>query len=99
MEIPLGCGDDSLKGDTFSMSALHLAIKVPYFSNSGHTNEKLTALTFRNFWGRDAVRNVVVPSAGKHAGYGCAAYICEKIACTRMRPMQEPRVTYTLPML
>eukprot|EP01052_Picozoa_sp_SAG31_P015890 SAG31_NODE_1034_length_10228_cov_89.107316_15_plen_170_part_00 len=32
-------------GDTFSISALHLAIKVPYFSNSGHKNEKVTALT------------------------------------------------------
>eukprot|EP01052_Picozoa_sp_SAG31_P070148 SAG31_NODE_28991_length_402_cov_1.155116_1_plen_65_part_10 len=29
-------------GDTFSISALHLAIKVPYFSNSGHKNEKVT---------------------------------------------------------
>eukprot|EP01052_Picozoa_sp_SAG31_P013360 SAG31_NODE_801_length_12013_cov_23.812070_21_plen_205_part_00 len=34
-----------LKDDTFSISALHLAIKVPYFSNSGHKNEKVTALT------------------------------------------------------
>eukprot|EP01052_Picozoa_sp_SAG31_P036376 SAG31_NODE_4530_length_3159_cov_2.970915_2_plen_101_part_00 len=29
-------------GDTFSISALHLSIKVPYFSNSGHKNEKVT---------------------------------------------------------
>eukprot|EP01052_Picozoa_sp_SAG31_P072106 SAG31_NODE_31067_length_372_cov_1.732601_1_plen_39_part_10 len=28
--------------DTFSISALHLAIKVPYFSHSGHKNEKVT---------------------------------------------------------
>eukprot|EP01052_Picozoa_sp_SAG31_P017070 SAG31_NODE_1153_length_9640_cov_2.830206_11_plen_76_part_00 len=28
--------------DTFSISALHLAIKVPYFSDSGHKNEKVT---------------------------------------------------------
>eukprot|EP01052_Picozoa_sp_SAG31_P023807 SAG31_NODE_1986_length_6725_cov_3.779505_6_plen_160_part_00 len=28
--------------DNFSISALHLAIKVPYFSNSGHKNEKVT---------------------------------------------------------
>eukprot|EP01052_Picozoa_sp_SAG31_P033230 SAG31_NODE_3729_length_3943_cov_6.130593_1_plen_144_part_00 len=28
--------------DTFSISALHLSIKVPYFSNSGHKNEKVT---------------------------------------------------------
>eukprot|EP01052_Picozoa_sp_SAG31_P019336 SAG31_NODE_1405_length_8488_cov_2.786029_4_plen_90_part_00 len=34
-----------LKDDTFSISALHLAIKVPYFSNSGHKNEKVTTLT------------------------------------------------------
>eukprot|EP01052_Picozoa_sp_SAG31_P046564 SAG31_NODE_8957_length_1357_cov_1.663752_1_plen_236_part_00 len=37
----------ALQGDTFSISALHLAIKVPYFSNSGHKNEKVTALTVR----------------------------------------------------
>ena len=30
-------------GDTFSISALHLSIKVPYFSNSGHKNEKVTS--------------------------------------------------------
>eukprot|EP01052_Picozoa_sp_SAG31_P024338 SAG31_NODE_2063_length_6535_cov_7.578931_3_plen_135_part_00 len=29
--------------DTFSISALHLSIKVPYFSNSGHKNEKVTS--------------------------------------------------------
>eukprot|EP01052_Picozoa_sp_SAG31_P043129 SAG31_NODE_7088_length_1792_cov_1.588895_2_plen_155_part_00 len=29
--------------DTFSISALHIAIKVPYFSNSGHKNEKVTS--------------------------------------------------------
>eukprot|EP01052_Picozoa_sp_SAG31_P049435 SAG31_NODE_10827_length_1093_cov_0.996982_1_plen_128_part_00 len=29
-------------GDTVSISALHLAMKVPYFSNSGHKNEKVT---------------------------------------------------------
>eukprot|EP01052_Picozoa_sp_SAG31_P012011 SAG31_NODE_692_length_12772_cov_15.543044_10_plen_198_part_00 len=34
-----------IHGDTFSISALHLAIKVPYFSNSGHKNEKVTTLT------------------------------------------------------
>eukprot|EP01052_Picozoa_sp_SAG31_P011496 SAG31_NODE_652_length_13181_cov_14.268155_5_plen_83_part_00 len=34
-----------LKDDTFSISALHLAIKVPYFSDSGHKNEKVTTLT------------------------------------------------------
>eukprot|EP01052_Picozoa_sp_SAG31_P070541 SAG31_NODE_29416_length_395_cov_1.942568_1_plen_43_part_10 len=34
---------DTLKGDTFSISALHLSIKVPYFSNSRHKNEKVTA--------------------------------------------------------
>eukprot|EP01052_Picozoa_sp_SAG31_P010429 SAG31_NODE_571_length_13998_cov_4.346212_11_plen_143_part_00 len=28
--------------DTFSISALHLAIKVPHFSHSGHKNEKVT---------------------------------------------------------
>eukprot|EP01052_Picozoa_sp_SAG31_P045636 SAG31_NODE_8409_length_1457_cov_1.311487_4_plen_45_part_01 len=33
----------SLHGDTFSISALHLAIKVPYFSNSRHKNEKVTS--------------------------------------------------------
>eukprot|EP01052_Picozoa_sp_SAG31_P014032 SAG31_NODE_860_length_11431_cov_8.068920_3_plen_224_part_00 len=27
---------DAVNGDTFSISALHLSIKVPYFSNSGH---------------------------------------------------------------
>ena len=35
----------SINGDTFSISALHLAMKVPYFSNSGHKNEKVTTLT------------------------------------------------------
>eukprot|EP01052_Picozoa_sp_SAG31_P028096 SAG31_NODE_2682_length_5257_cov_9.066693_5_plen_87_part_00 len=30
-------------GDTFSISALHIAIKFPYFSNSGHKNEKVTS--------------------------------------------------------
>eukprot|EP01052_Picozoa_sp_SAG31_P036769 SAG31_NODE_4636_length_3080_cov_2.158672_3_plen_112_part_00 len=35
----------SLKDDTFSISALPLAIKIPYFSNSGHKNEKVTPLT------------------------------------------------------
>eukprot|EP01052_Picozoa_sp_SAG31_P033446 SAG31_NODE_3782_length_3884_cov_1.601057_4_plen_86_part_00 len=34
------------KDDTFSISALHLAIKVPHFSNSGHKNEKVTTLTW-----------------------------------------------------
>eukprot|EP01052_Picozoa_sp_SAG31_P020736 SAG31_NODE_1572_length_7850_cov_28.848794_7_plen_420_part_00 len=29
--------------DTFSISALHLAITVPYFSNSWHKNEKVTS--------------------------------------------------------
>eukprot|EP01052_Picozoa_sp_SAG31_P012686 SAG31_NODE_747_length_12395_cov_129.196405_2_plen_169_part_00 len=38
-------GRTTLKGDIFSISALHLAIKVPYFSNSGHGNEKVTTLT------------------------------------------------------
>eukprot|EP01052_Picozoa_sp_SAG31_P048283 SAG31_NODE_10033_length_1193_cov_1.053931_1_plen_63_part_10 len=28
--------------DTFSISALHISIKVPYFSHSGHKNEKVT---------------------------------------------------------
>eukprot|EP01052_Picozoa_sp_SAG31_P002548 SAG31_NODE_90_length_26410_cov_175.663981_25_plen_108_part_00 len=32
-----------IHGDTFSISALHLAIKVPYFSNRGHKNEKVTS--------------------------------------------------------
>eukprot|EP01052_Picozoa_sp_SAG31_P006915 SAG31_NODE_324_length_17691_cov_8.128126_11_plen_144_part_00 len=32
-----------INGDTFSISALHLSIKVPYFSNSGHKNEKVTS--------------------------------------------------------
>eukprot|EP01052_Picozoa_sp_SAG31_P021810 SAG31_NODE_1705_length_7491_cov_3.705222_3_plen_165_part_00 len=32
-----------MKVDTFSISALHLAIKVPYFSNSGHKNQKVTS--------------------------------------------------------
>eukprot|EP01052_Picozoa_sp_SAG31_P005462 SAG31_NODE_240_length_19407_cov_29.686140_16_plen_321_part_00 len=32
----------AIQGDTFSISALHLAIKVPYFSNSRHKNEKVT---------------------------------------------------------
>eukprot|EP01052_Picozoa_sp_SAG31_P015725 SAG31_NODE_1018_length_10354_cov_10.995514_13_plen_163_part_00 len=32
----------ALQGDTFSISALHLAIKVPYFSDSWHKNEKVT---------------------------------------------------------
>eukprot|EP01052_Picozoa_sp_SAG31_P007108 SAG31_NODE_335_length_17509_cov_7.127972_10_plen_83_part_00 len=32
-----------MNGDTFSISALHLSIKVPYFSNSGHKNEKVTS--------------------------------------------------------
>eukprot|EP01052_Picozoa_sp_SAG31_P009907 SAG31_NODE_531_length_14413_cov_7.712659_9_plen_80_part_00 len=32
-----------MHGDTFSISALHLAIKVPCFSNSGHKNEKVTS--------------------------------------------------------
>eukprot|EP01052_Picozoa_sp_SAG31_P038935 SAG31_NODE_5301_length_2621_cov_10.452022_4_plen_148_part_00 len=37
-------GDDrvSYMVDTSSISALHLAIKVPYFSHSGHKNEKVT---------------------------------------------------------
>eukprot|EP01052_Picozoa_sp_SAG31_P032128 SAG31_NODE_3487_length_4209_cov_3.729684_2_plen_124_part_00 len=30
----------ALQGDTFSFSALHLAIKVPYFSDSGHKTRK-----------------------------------------------------------
>ena len=38
----------AIHGDTFSISALHLAIKVPYFSNSWHKNEKVTALTARS---------------------------------------------------
>eukprot|EP01052_Picozoa_sp_SAG31_P001321 SAG31_NODE_45_length_31062_cov_17.179957_6_plen_206_part_00 len=39
--VPIG----SIKDDTFPISALHLAIKVPYFSDSGHKNEKVTTLT------------------------------------------------------
>eukprot|EP01052_Picozoa_sp_SAG31_P014008 SAG31_NODE_857_length_11448_cov_15.111287_2_plen_144_part_00 len=35
-----------LQGDTFSISAVLLSIKVPYFSNSWHKNEKVTALTW-----------------------------------------------------
>eukprot|EP01052_Picozoa_sp_SAG31_P033464 SAG31_NODE_3786_length_3882_cov_2.127941_3_plen_248_part_00 len=37
----------SIHGDTFSISALHLAIKVPYFSDSGHRNEKVTPYQVR----------------------------------------------------
>eukprot|EP01052_Picozoa_sp_SAG31_P015155 SAG31_NODE_966_length_10688_cov_8.343564_5_plen_325_part_00 len=37
---------DLINGDTFSISALHLSIKVPYFSNSEHKNEKVTPFTF-----------------------------------------------------
>eukprot|EP01052_Picozoa_sp_SAG31_P018078 SAG31_NODE_1265_length_9070_cov_5.167205_4_plen_423_part_00 len=60
--------------DTFSISALHLSIKVSYFSNSGHKNEKVTSYplpTPRNgcctdsgckFFGA-AVRVVVVAKA------------------------------------
>eukprot|EP01052_Picozoa_sp_SAG31_P006708 SAG31_NODE_311_length_17866_cov_7.010750_4_plen_58_part_00 len=33
----------------FSISALHLSIKVPYFSNSGHKNEKVTPY-LRHVW-------------------------------------------------
>eukprot|EP01052_Picozoa_sp_SAG31_P031146 SAG31_NODE_3270_length_4477_cov_2.498401_3_plen_250_part_00 len=33
----------TIHGDTFSISALHLAIKVPYLSYSGHKNEKVTS--------------------------------------------------------
>eukprot|EP01052_Picozoa_sp_SAG31_P011039 SAG31_NODE_616_length_13519_cov_2.372876_1_plen_149_part_00 len=36
---------EALQGDNFSISALHLAMKVPYFSNSWHKNEKVTPLT------------------------------------------------------
>ena len=36
-------GSIPIQGDTFSISALHLSIKVPYFSNSGHKNEKVTS--------------------------------------------------------
>eukprot|EP01052_Picozoa_sp_SAG31_P018926 SAG31_NODE_1360_length_8638_cov_55.988055_2_plen_134_part_00 len=40
----IGVVDDRpINGDTFSISALHLAIKVPYFSNSGRKNEKVTS--------------------------------------------------------
>eukprot|EP01052_Picozoa_sp_SAG31_P041784 SAG31_NODE_6433_length_2022_cov_2.040562_1_plen_45_part_10 len=35
--------EDLIHGDTFSISALHLSIKVPYLSNSGHKNEKVTS--------------------------------------------------------
>eukprot|EP01052_Picozoa_sp_SAG31_P019750 SAG31_NODE_1454_length_8278_cov_7.030688_3_plen_597_part_00 len=39
-----GAGPPQLaQDDTFSISALHLAIKVPYFSNSGHKSEKVTS--------------------------------------------------------
>eukprot|EP01052_Picozoa_sp_SAG31_P020540 SAG31_NODE_1548_length_7914_cov_5.353423_12_plen_145_part_00 len=44
---PPSCGSSdrnaATHGDTFSISALHLSIKVPYFSNSGHKNEKVTS--------------------------------------------------------
>eukprot|EP01052_Picozoa_sp_SAG31_P040558 SAG31_NODE_5902_length_2264_cov_2.222633_1_plen_50_part_10 len=33
-----GVRRNPIKVDTFSISALHLAIKVPYFSDSGHKN-------------------------------------------------------------
>eukprot|EP01052_Picozoa_sp_SAG31_P029464 SAG31_NODE_2931_length_4898_cov_2.527818_2_plen_95_part_00 len=39
-----GCGHRAaIQVDTFSISALHIAIKVPDFSNSGHKNEKVTS--------------------------------------------------------
>eukprot|EP01052_Picozoa_sp_SAG31_P019957 SAG31_NODE_1479_length_8180_cov_7.141684_8_plen_105_part_00 len=34
-----------MNGDNFSISALFLSMKVPYFSNSRHKNEKVTPLT------------------------------------------------------
>eukprot|EP01052_Picozoa_sp_SAG31_P014698 SAG31_NODE_922_length_10976_cov_8.838742_6_plen_166_part_00 len=36
--------------DTFSISALHISIKVPYFSHSGHKNEKVTNYLVNNRW-------------------------------------------------
>eukprot|EP01052_Picozoa_sp_SAG31_P015001 SAG31_NODE_951_length_10810_cov_3.083652_5_plen_173_part_00 len=41
-KIVISSEAETVKDDTFSISALHLAIKVPYFSNSGHKNEKVT---------------------------------------------------------
>ena len=56
----------SLQGDTFSISALHLAIKVPYFSNSGHKNEKVTALTRRQSCAIAAFRMNCGAGCGRH---------------------------------
>eukprot|EP01052_Picozoa_sp_SAG31_P048157 SAG31_NODE_9951_length_1206_cov_1.357724_2_plen_184_part_00 len=50
--VCLVAGVSLIHGDTFSISALHLSIKVPYFSNSGHKNEKVTALTLKYEAGR-----------------------------------------------
>eukprot|EP01052_Picozoa_sp_SAG31_P076250 SAG31_NODE_35517_length_322_cov_0.856502_1_plen_96_part_10 len=57
--------------DTFSISALHLSIKVPYFSNSGHTNEKATTLT----WLRKDRSVLSLERVVLHDGHGLAAQI------------------------
>eukprot|EP01052_Picozoa_sp_SAG31_P012477 SAG31_NODE_731_length_12498_cov_7.368336_5_plen_194_part_00 len=64
----------AINGDTFSISALHLVIKVPYFSNSWHKNEKVTSylqcvLIFsghsRRYRGTSPVRLWAVPWCGE----------------------------------
>eukprot|EP01052_Picozoa_sp_SAG31_P017433 SAG31_NODE_1192_length_9459_cov_15.271581_6_plen_100_part_00 len=63
--------------DTFSISALHLAIKVPYFSNSGHKNEKVTSYLVRSkpaFHIREGGEKVVPDAAPSIAGVGELSY-------------------------
>eukprot|EP01052_Picozoa_sp_SAG31_P005527 SAG31_NODE_244_length_19246_cov_20.233823_5_plen_102_part_00 len=48
------CSKTLINGDTFSISALHLSIKVPYFSNSGHKNEKVTSYLSGTVYGAHA---------------------------------------------
>eukprot|EP01052_Picozoa_sp_SAG31_P020183 SAG31_NODE_1507_length_8072_cov_7.986580_3_plen_235_part_00 len=64
---PCRASEESIHGDTFSISALHLAIKVPYLSDSGHKNEKVTQRSPRRPFFRPARQEEVAPSLGTPA--------------------------------
>eukprot|EP01052_Picozoa_sp_SAG31_P024426 SAG31_NODE_2077_length_6501_cov_2.482037_5_plen_196_part_00 len=59
-----------INADTVSISALRLATKVPYFSNNGHKNEKVTS-----YLDGSKPRSRVLPAARGAAAHAAAAWI------------------------
>eukprot|EP01052_Picozoa_sp_SAG31_P010975 SAG31_NODE_611_length_13558_cov_224.959730_11_plen_269_part_00 len=97
-----GLSGRPIHGATFSISALHLAIKVPYFSNSGQTctNEKVTSLTFGQVEVQaQAVQPAVLAeqfdgsagrrAVGHHRGLRCAAPELQSRGARSMRNLSR----------